>query len=182
MAKTQHLSIRLTESDHRKIKDISRRLGVKESDLFRFIIKKSLNKLLPFQDDDIKGADLIPALMECGQDLVRYLDLDSEQLNHIVNEGVLESERKVDKADLDILILDLDILILAGSSDHCALIKLSAITRQPIEKENLITVMKDYLTAKYMHAFKIIEDLTKDPAINAGATIKNPPVKEKQYA
>ncbi|NPU90928.1 MAG: hypothetical protein HPY82_03375 [Gammaproteobacteria bacterium] len=175
MAKTQHLSIRLTESDHRKIKDISRRLGVKESDLFRFIVKKSLNKLLPFQDEDIKGADLIPALMECGQDLVRYLDLDSEQLDHIVNEGVLESERKVDKADLDILIM-------AGSSDHCALIKLSAITRQPIEKENLLTVMKDYLTAKYMHAFKLIEDLKKEPSIKPGTAINSPQVKENQYA
>lgn len=175
MAKTQHVSVRLSESDHRKMKDIARRLGVKESDLFRFIIKNSLSRLLPFQDDGIKGADLIPALMDCGQELARYLELDSGQLEQIVNDGVQDADKKVDKADLDILVL-------AAESDHCALVKLSALTHQTIEKENLLAVMKEYLSSKYLHAFKLIEDLKKETAGKPSTAIKTHSLKENQYA
>ncbi len=175
MAKTQHISVRLSDTDHRRMKDIARRLGVKEADLFRFIIKNSLNRLLPFQDADIRGADLIPALLDCGQELTRYLDLDSDQLDHIVNDGLLEPGKKVDKADLDVLVM-------ASSSDQCAVIKLSALTRQPIDRENLLTALKDYLASKYLHAFRLIEDLKKDPAGKSGTALTNHPLKENPYA
>ena len=175
MAKKQHVSVRLTESDHRKMKDIARRLGVKESDLFRFIVKNSLSKLLPFQDGKIRGADLIPALLDCGQDLARYFDLDSDQLDQIVNGGLGETDKKVDKEDLDILVM-------SGASDHYAMVKLAALTCQPIEKENLLTVLKNYLSIKYLRAFNLLEGLNQDPAARTGNAIKHQSLKENQYA
>lgn len=157
------------------MKDIARRLGVKESDLFRFIVKNSLNKLLPFQDGAIRGTDLIPALLDCGQDLARYFDLDSDQLDHIVNQGLEEGSKKVDKEDLDILAL-------SGSSDHYAMVKLAAITRQPIEKENLINTLKKYLSGKYQNAFNLFEGLQTESGEKPVTTIHNHRLKENQYA
>lgn len=177
MAKTQHISVRLSESDHRKLKDIARRLGVKESDLFRFIIKQSINRLLPFQDSDIRGSDLIPALMECGQELSRYLDLDSDQLDQIVNTGVLEQHKRVDRSDLDMLAL-------AGTSDQYAVIKLASLTRQPIDRDNLWDVLKTYLTSKYLHACQLLETLKTESAAPPVAVNLNQPLnmKENHYA
>ncbi|HVL00513.1 MAG TPA: hypothetical protein VM553_11915 [Dongiaceae bacterium] len=175
MAKKQHVSVRLTESDHRKMKEIARRLGVKESDLFRFIVKNSLSKLLPFQDGAIRGADLVPALLDCGQELARYFDLDSDQLDQIVNGGLEETHKKIDKEDLDILVM-------SGASDHYAMVKLAALTHQPIEKENLFVVLKNYFLGKYPRALNLLEGLNQEPAALSGNPLKHHSLKENQYA
>lgn len=175
MAKKQHVSVRLAEADHRKMKDIAKRLGVKEADLFRFIIKNSLNKLLPFQDDHIRGADLIPALLDCGQDLTRYFDLDSEQLDLIVNAGLEEAGKRIEKDDLDILAL-------AGASDHCARVRLAAMTNAPVLEQDLVTALKHYLVAKYLHTFNMLNQLTQDSIIKTQTVLKTQQIKENQYA
>lgn len=175
MAKKQHVSVRLAENDHRKMKDIAKRLGVKESDLFRFIIKNSLNKLLPFQDDHIRGADLIPALLDCGQDLARYFDLDSEQLDAIVNAGLEEAGKRIEKDDLDILAM-------AGASDHCARIKLAAMTNAPVVEQDLVTALKHYLVAKYLDTFNMLDQITQDSINTTKTVFKTQQVKENQYA
>ena len=175
MARKQHVSVRLAEADHRKMKDIAKRLGVKESDLFRFIVKNSLNKLLPFQDDHIKGADLIPALLDCGQDLARYFDLDSEQLDLIVNAGLEEADRRIEKDDLDILAL-------SGASDHCARVRLAAMTNAPVVEQDLLTALRQYLAAKYLHTFNVLNQFTQDSLIKTQIVLKGRKIKENQYA
>lgn len=176
MAKKQHVSVRLAEADHRKMKDISRRLGVRESDLFRFIIKNSLNKLLPFQDDQIRGADLIPALLDCGQDLARYFDLDSEQLDQIVNAGLSQEESKrIDKGDLDILAL-------AGSSDHYARLKLAALSNVPMQDTDLVGALKLYLCQKYQNTFDLLNLFTRESINRTQTALNTQPIKETQYA
>ena len=175
MNKKQHVSVRVTETDHRKMKEIARRLGVKESDLFRFIIKNSLAKLLPFQDDSFKGTDLIPALLDYGSDLARYFDLDAEQLDRIVNCGVAEGDRRVDREDLDILAL-------SGSADRYAVAKLSAITQAPVAGEDLLDALKDYFLGKYHYTFKLLQDLRSEPAPRNSTAIKSHQDKENQYA
>lgn len=175
MAKKQHVSVRLAEADHRKMKDIAKRLGVKESDLFRFIIKNSLNKLLPFQGDHIRGADLIPVLLDCGQDLARYFDLDSEQLDLIVNGELEEAGKRIDKADLDILAM-------ASASDHCARVKLAAVTDALEMEQDLIAAFKSYLAAKYLNTFNMLNQLTKESLVKTHTTLKTNKIEENQYA
>ena len=175
MAKKQHVSVRLAEADHRKMKDIAKRLGVKESDLFRFIIKNSLNKLLPFQDDHIKGADLIPALLDCGQDLARYFDLDSEQLDLIVNAGLEEAGKRIEKDDLDILAL-------AGASDHCARVRLAAVTNTPVHEQDLVAALKRYLATKYLDTFNMLNQITKESIVKTQTALQTQQIKENQYA
>ena len=145
MSKTkQNVSVRLSESDIKKIKGISERLGVKDSELFRYIIKDSLARLLPFQQGGINGVDLIPALLTNGKDLTQHLDIDTERLNVIVNEGVVSEDKLVQKEDLDLLTL------MGKEICHDYLtLKLAERGGGKIKDKNLEESLKEYLYRKY---------------------------------
>lgn len=141
--KKQSVSVRLSESDVRKIKDISKRLGVKDSELFRFIIKNSLAKLLPFQNEGVKGVDLIPALVDCAGELSQYLDIDTDHLEEIVNGGVDTPEKRVEKGDLDMLAL-------ANVGASYVSYKLSELQNRPVDEASLEDSLREYLYSKYL--------------------------------
>jgi (2Fe-2S) ferredoxin len=98
----QAVSIRLGESDIRNIKRIAKRLGVRDSDIIRFAIKSTLNRVAPLCDQAIKGRNLVPVLVESGDELIRYFELDSFRLESIINEHV-EEGRQVDRDDIALL-------------------------------------------------------------------------------
>jgi hypothetical protein len=102
-----------------------------------------LSKLMPLHDKDIKGADLVPALAECGEELARFFDLDTEALCQIVNDGVDEAKRKVDEEDLDLLVL-------SSMSGQYVVMKLSEIVERPVEPLKVSDALKDYLYEKYL--------------------------------
>jgi hypothetical protein len=96
------VSIRLGESDIRHIKRIAKRLGVRDSDIIRFAIKSSLNRVAPLCDPAIQGRNLVPVLVESGDELIRYFELDAFRLEGIINEGV-EEGRQVERDDIALL-------------------------------------------------------------------------------
>jgi hypothetical protein len=98
----QAVSIRLGESDLRNIKRIARRLGVRDSDIIRFAIKSSLSRLAPLCDPAIRGRNLVPVLVESGDDLIRYFELDAFRLEGIINDNV-EQGRQVESDDIALL-------------------------------------------------------------------------------
>jgi hypothetical protein len=96
------VSIRLGETDIRNIKRIARRLGVRDSDIIRFAIKSTLNRIAPLCDAAIRGRNLVPVLVESGDELIRYFELDAFRLEGIINESV-EHGRQVDRDDIALL-------------------------------------------------------------------------------
>ncbi len=98
----QAVSIRLGESDIRHIKRIAERLGVRDSDIIRFAIKSSLSRIAPLCDPDIRGRNLVPVLVESGDELIRYFELDAFRLESIINAEVDES-RRVERDDIALL-------------------------------------------------------------------------------
>jgi hypothetical protein len=98
----QAVSIRLNAADVRNLRKLSRRLGVRNSDIIRYAIKNTLTRLSPLCDSELKGRALVPALVDAGADLVRYLDLDIAELESIINEGA-EPAQQVDRADVQLL-------------------------------------------------------------------------------
>jgi hypothetical protein len=98
----QAVSIRLSDGDIRHIKRIAARLGVRDSDIIRFAIKTSLSRLGPFCDPAVRGRNLVPVLVESGDELIRYFELDAFRLESIINEHVEES-RRVDRDDIALL-------------------------------------------------------------------------------
>jgi (2Fe-2S) ferredoxin len=98
----QAVSIRLGESDIRNIKRVAMRLGVRDSDIIRFAIKSTLNRIAPLCDKAIRGRNLVPVLVESGDELIRYFELDAFRLEGIINEHV-EEGRQVDRDDIALL-------------------------------------------------------------------------------
>lgn len=98
----QAVSIRLGDSDIRNIKRIAKRLGVRDSDIIRFAIKSALSRIAPLCDPSIRGRNLIPVLVESGDELIRYFELDAFRLDTIINEAV-DEKRQVDRDDIALL-------------------------------------------------------------------------------
>src|ERR1700734_876976 len=100
--KKQAVSIRLGESDIRNIKRMAKRLGVRDSDIIRFAIKSTLNRVAPLCDPGIRGRNLVPVLVESGDEVIRYFELDAFRLESIINEDV-DKGRQVDRDDIALL-------------------------------------------------------------------------------
>jgi len=98
----QAVSIRLGEGDIRNIKRVAKRLGVRDSDIIRFAIKSTLSRISPMCDPAIRGRNLVPVLVESGDELIRYFELDAFRLESIINDQV-EEGRQVDRDDVALL-------------------------------------------------------------------------------
>jgi hypothetical protein len=98
----QAVSIRLNAGDVRNLRKLSRRLGVRNSDVIRYAIKSALVRLAPLCDGEVQGRDLVPVLLDAGADLMRYLDLDVADLEAVINEGA-PAGKQVDHADVMLL-------------------------------------------------------------------------------
>jgi hypothetical protein len=140
--KKQNISVRVSTSDLKKIKDIAKRLNVRESDVFRFAIKGTLARLAPLCEKDQRGSDLMPLLMEYGTELANYFGLDSDVLEAIVNLGVETQEKQVDKKDIELLTL-------SSMQENYLYLKLKERTNTQIENNGINAILKDYLYKKY---------------------------------
>lgn len=99
----QALSIRLNGSDLRSLRKLARRMGVRNSDVIRFALRSCIARLAPLLESEVRGKALVPVFVEAGADMVRYLDLDAAHLDSIINDGVSETENRVERADIHLL-------------------------------------------------------------------------------
>jgi hypothetical protein len=98
----QAVSIRLGEGDVRNIKRIAQRLGVRDSDIIRFAVKSMFSRIAPLCDDAIRGRNLVPVLVESGDELIRYFELDAFRLDSIINDRA-GPDTRVDRDDIALL-------------------------------------------------------------------------------
>ena len=98
----QAVSLRLNASDIRKIKRLSKRLGVRDSDVIRYALKVMLAKLAPLHDASVCGRGLMPVFVDTGVDILQHFELDAERLETIINDGV-EDENRVDHDDIQLM-------------------------------------------------------------------------------
>jgi hypothetical protein len=92
----------LGESDIRNIKRAAKRLGVRDSEIIRFAIKSTLHRIAPLCDAGFRGRNLVPVLVESGEELIRYFELDAHHLEAIIN-GNVEAARQVERDDIALL-------------------------------------------------------------------------------
>ncbi len=142
----QSISVRVNDTDLKKIRSISKRLRIKESELYRFAIKNMLGRLMPLHDETLYGRDLLPALLECGEDLSKYFDLDAAVLDEIINGDALAPEKRIEKRDLDLLAMS---SIAAGYVQ----LKLSELGRDHMESDDLWQDINSYLRKKYLYPY-----------------------------
>jgi hypothetical protein len=141
------VSVRMGVTDLHKMKAIAKRLGVRDSDVFRYAVKTSLAQLAPLVDPAVQGRHLLPALVEAGPMLLQYFELDAARLAEIVNSGVENPELLVASEDLTLLSM-------SGVQEPYALVKLSELLDDgatvPTEKEGLVDALREYLYEKYV--------------------------------
>jgi hypothetical protein len=142
--KKQNVSVRLNVSDLAKIKEIAKRLQVRESDVFRFAIKATLTKLIPLHDKSVKGSDLVPAFIECGTELTSYFDLDAIRLENIFNEGIRDPAKRVDSDDIELLAM-------AGIKENYVYIKLKELASRQRSPMGPSALLRQHLYEKYIH-------------------------------
>lgn len=137
----QAVSIRLGQSDIRKIKLLAERLGVRDSDVIRYALKSTLNRLAPLCDPQIRGRSLVPVLVEVGTEVIRQFELDADRLEELVNDGV-EDSRRVARDDIALLAL-------AGLQQPYALVRLgNANSRDDLPS---LDTLRQYLYDKYVY-------------------------------
>lgn len=95
----------MSAADVRKIKRLAERLGVRDSDIIRFAVKSTLNKLGPLHDPTVRGRALVPVFLDCGQELFQQFDIDTVRLEHIFNDGA-EPVSQVARDDVHLIAMN----------------------------------------------------------------------------
>jgi hypothetical protein len=138
----QAVSIRLGDSDIRNIKRIAKRLGVRDSDIIRFAIKSTLSRIAPLCDSGIRGRNLVPVLVESGDEFIRYFELDAFRLESIINENV-EPGREVERDDIALIAM-------SGLREEYLVMRLADGTSAPDPAPHGRT-LRQYLYDKYVY-------------------------------
>lgn len=151
------VSIRLSHGDLRNIKRCAKRLGVRDSDVIRFAIKATMSRIAPLCDPEIRGRNLVPVLIETGDELIRYFELDAYRLEAIINESV-DAARQVDRDDIALLAM-------SGLRDDYLLLRMES---DPVAGQGAggTRSLRRYLYERYVHR-------TADPV--PAATLPSPP-------
>jgi hypothetical protein len=141
------ISVRIGAADARNVKAVARRLGVRDSDVFRYAVRSTLDELRPLGDPSVQGRHLLPVFVEAGPALLRFFDLDAARLIDIVNAGVVDPEVLVAPEDLTLLSM-------AGAQQSYALVKLNELRENapslPQDTQTLVDVLREYLYEKYV--------------------------------
>jgi hypothetical protein len=139
----QAVSIRLGDSDIRNIKRIAKRLGVRDSDIIRFAIKTTLGRIAPLCDQAIRGRNLVPVLVESGDELIRYFELDAFRLESIINDKA-EEGRQVDRDDVALLAM-------SGLREEYLLMRMKDGRAVDGDSSNQARSLRGYLYGKYVY-------------------------------
>jgi hypothetical protein len=139
----QAVSIRLGEGDVRNIKRIAQRLGVRDSDVIRFAVKSMFSRIAPLCDEGIRGRNLVPVLIESGDELIRYFELDAYRLDSIINEQAGPGFR-VDRDDIALLAM-------SGLREQYLVMRMQDGTPVPPEAPGPARSLRNYLYDKYVY-------------------------------
>jgi hypothetical protein len=139
----QAVSIRLGEGDVRNIKRMAERLGVRDSDIIRFAVKSMFSRMAPLCDDAIRGRNLVPVLVESGDELIRYFELDAYRLDLIINEQAGPNIR-VDRDDIALLAM-------SGLREQYLVMRMQDGTVVPHESAAPGRSLRNYLYDKYVY-------------------------------
>lgn len=141
--KKQNISIRMAVSDIKKIKNIAKRLEVRDSAVFRFAICSSLEKLSPLHDEQVHGADLLPVFIEYGAEISQYFQLDSLRLDGIINSGLTDEMNRVVRSDLELFNV-------AARQEQYLYARLKDLTKNQESPMGPVSLLRKYFYEKYV--------------------------------
>jgi hypothetical protein len=122
---------------------MAERLGVRDSDIIRFAVKSMFSRMAPLCDDAIRGRNLVPVLVESGDELIRYFELDAYRLDSIINEQAGANIR-VDRDDIALLAM-------SGLREQYLVMRMQDGTVVPQEAASPGRSLRNYLYDKYVY-------------------------------
>ncbi len=140
--KKQCVSVRMKPNDLHNIERIARRLGVRNSDVFRYAIKTTLTRLMPLNDPSNRGHRLLGLFVDQCNEFNRHFDFDADRLHSIINGGIENEEENVDRHDVELLAL-------CGLEPSYIQSRLQELTGHYTESEEAQKCLKEYLLGKY---------------------------------
>lgn len=160
----QAISIRLGDSDVRNVKRMAKRLGVRDSDIIRYAIKSMLGRIAPLCDEAIAGRNLVPVLVESGDELIRYFELDSYRLDRIINHQASD-EQRVDRDDIAMLAM-------SGLRDQYLMMRMRDGSVSIPEPALPARSLRNYLYDKYVYRVGEAKPAETKPLCAAGHAVQ----------
>jgi hypothetical protein len=145
------------------LKQIAKRLGVRDSDIVRYAIRSMFSRLGPLCDEAIAGRNLLPVLVESGDELIRYFELDAYRLESIINQHA-EADLRVDRDDIALLAM-------SGLRDEYLLMRTIDGNGTAGEGSVPSRSLRSYLYEKYV--YRVAE--SKEPSRPAAAPAASEP-------
>lgn len=142
MATKKNISVRLGVADLRRVKEIALRLDVKESEIFRYAVKALSTRLMPLLNRQLTGVPMLVALLESGEELLRYFEFDAQQFERLINASTPEGVARVDNEDIELLVI-------AGINRDYLAAQLSEKLNTSIEGQLAFDSLRNYLCRKY---------------------------------
>jgi hypothetical protein len=139
------VSVRLGSADLAKVKEISRRLRIRESDVYRFALKSALARLAPIYDPSLRGRDMVPVFVDLCLELAGHFHLDAARLESLMGGALGEGEAGLEAEDIRLISM-------LATSEQYAGIRFREISRRPVETARLSAVIREYLEEKYVGA------------------------------
>jgi hypothetical protein len=140
MAIKKNISVRLGVADLRRVKEIALRLGVKESEIFRYAVKALSTRLLPLLNRQLSGVPMLVALLESGEEMLSYFEFDAQHLERLINGGAEQGQ----VAHEDIEMLAIGII----NADYLAS-RISEKLSTHVEPAAAFDALRNYLFQKY---------------------------------
>lgn len=141
MAIKKNISVRLGVADLRRVKEIALRLGVKESEIFRYAVKALSTRLMPLLNRQLSGVPMLVALLESGEEMLSYFEFDAQHLERLIN-GDAESGRVVAHEDIEMLAIGII------NADYLAS-RISEQLSTHVEPALAFDALRNYLFQKY---------------------------------
>lgn len=141
MAIKKNISVRLGVADLRRVKEIALRLGVKESEIFRYSVKALSTRLMPLLNRQLSGVPMLVALLESGEEMLSYFEFDAQHLERLIN-GSADEEREVAHEDIEMLAIGII------NADYLAS-RISEKLATRVEPAGAFEALRNYLFQKY---------------------------------
>lgn len=149
--KTRTLSLRITDAECKRIREIARRLNASEAAVIRYAIRSMLKRNGALADPDSSGCSLIPLFVEHGPELISYFDLDATHLNQIINGAAAENATADDDTQQHVDAADLALLATTRLGETHIHAKLREMHLLGIEQGDAAATLRGYFYRKYIY-------------------------------
>ncbi len=136
------VSVRISTSDYGRLKSAAKRLRMRESDIFRHVLRLGLARLLPLLESTSANDDFFRMIARVGTEFGKGSWMDTSQ-------GIALFRRLLKPSGTELQEFDLELIYLAGTHPKHVQHYLSQVLQREVEEASVVATLGDYLDEKY---------------------------------